>query len=367
MTKLFGDLSRRAALQGAGAAFVSMPFINRAKAATSVNVLGSPGIHQELWRRWSEMTKKDTNGEVEILYSPLGYTAAFSRLQTEQATKRVSSDLFYGNAPFPEQAAVAGLTEGVPFEQLPNTQKLFPSARKPYGLAVFQFAWGIFGFNTNLVKAEDIKEPISLETYTDERWKGKVGWVDPRTFPFWIPMAVATFGEDRWLDWARRLDKNVTSYFNGWVNNRIGLQRGEVAVTLHNASSVYTSAQVDKAAVHGKPLLSDKPSWCPMPVSVSLVKGAPHREAALRVVDLIASDKYSVMIPEVGVNPSNNPDNFPNPTVDKMLEQWDARQNGINTWQDVEKRLLPIDWIKWASQLKKYNGIWEEEVLKRRT
>jgi ABC-type Fe3+ transport system substrate-binding protein len=360
-------VSRRTALKGAGAALMTMPFIApTARAATTVTVLGGPGIHQELWRRWAEMVQQDTKGELQILYNPLGYTAAFSRLQTEQATKRIASDLFYGNAPFPEQAAVAGLTEGVPFDQLPNTQQLYPFARKPYGLSVFQFNWGIVGYNTNLVKKEELKGQLSLEEFTDPRWKGKVGWVDPRTFPFWIPMAVETYGEDKWIDWARRLDKNVQSYYNGWVNNRIALQRGEVSLTLHNASSVYVSAVVDKAAVHGQPLSQPKPSWCPMPVTVSLVKGTPRREAALRVVDLISSARYSNMLMEVGVNPSNNPANYPNPVASKMMEQFDGPAFGLSEWHDVEPWVLQLDWIKWVGQLKKYNTIWEDEVLKRR-
>jgi ABC-type Fe3+ transport system substrate-binding protein len=361
-------IGRRPLLKATGAALLASPFIApSARAATTVTVLGSPGIHQVLWRKYAEMIAHDTNGAIELQYNPLGYTAAFSKLQTEQAARRISSDLFYGNAPFPEQAALAGLTEGVPFDQLPHTMELYPAARKSYGLEMFHFAWGIVGFNTNQVKPDAFGATVGLDEFTDPRWKGKLGWVDPRTFPYWLPLAVTALGEDKWLDWARAVDRNVVTYYNGWVDNRIALQRGDIALAFHNVSSVYTSAEVDKAAVQGRAITSPKPSWAPMPVCVSLTKGTPRKEAALQVVNLIASAPYQQQLMEVGVNPSNHPANYPSPIASKMLSLIGGAQAGLKTWSDTDQYMLPIDWLKWAAELKRYNATWETEILRKRT
>ena len=99
---------------------------------------------------------------------------------------------------------------------------------------------------------------------------------------------------------------------------------------------------------------------------MGLVKGAPARDAAIQTMDLISSAKYAKVLMDKGLNPSNNPANYPHSMPSKILEVNNAKLIGVEKWEDLRGFLLPINWSEWADKLDKYITIWENEVLKKR-
>jgi hypothetical protein len=51
---------------------------------------------------------------------------------------------------------------------------------------------------------------------------------------------------------------------------------------------------------------------------------------------------------------------------EKILEVNDAKEAGINKWEDLKGFLLPLDWGEWAKKMPEYIKTWEDEVLKKR-
>ena len=345
------------------------PFVPKfAKAQSStVSVVGNPGLHHELWKRWATMLEADTNGALKIKYDPVGYAPAYARIKLEFETKNFATDIFYNDAPFPEQLWNEGMLQEIPYKDMPHAQKLYPYARRPYGLEVFNTVWGIVGFNQNFVKASDFQGPLSWEEFTNPRWKGKVSWVDPRAFPAWLPIIVNTYGEDKWIDYARRLDANVKTYHPRWVDNRIGMQRGDAWLTFHNWATIYIGAKIDRANVAGIPISSPKPAMGNLPISMSILKNAPNRAAAVRMMDLCSQPQYTKVLHDIGLNPSNHPDNHPHSMPVLMLQVNNADRIGVTKFDQIPAFVKPINWVEWAGKVSKYSAQWEQEVLRKRT
>lgn len=114
------------------------------------------------------------------------------------------------------------------------------------------------------------------------------------------------------------------------------------------------------------PITSPKRSWVPNPVAMGLVKDAPHRDAAVKVLNLLYDAKYTKVIMDKGLSPSNNPANYPHPMLDKVVELNGFKSAGINSWQDIDAYLLPIDWAEWADKTEVYVKQWEDEILRKR-
>jgi len=366
MSKL--EITRRTTLRLIGGAALATPFISRAGFAQEkqvVTVLGVPGLHLKLWEAWTKMIAEDSQGGIEVRYDPLGYAPAFAKIKTEADSGRNTTDLFYGDAPYPERLVQDGLIEAIPYDSMPGTQELAPFARGSHTLEVFRTNWGVVGYNTNYLSLDTFELPVSWEAFLNPKLKGRVGWVDPRGFPVWVPIFVELFGEQGWIDFAKRLHANVGTYQARWIDSRQALQRGDTAISLYNFSTTYISAEVDKASVRGIPITKDAPkTFGVLPVSIGALKAAPAKEAAFKVMDMISTAKYAQVMMDIGLNPSNNPANYPHPLADKTLALNSADKVGIASWEQVQEHTLPIDWVSWAGKLEGYVKQWEDKVLK---
>ncbi len=332
----------------------------------TVNVVGNPGLHHELWKRWGELLAQDTKGAIQIKYDPIGYAPAFARIKQEFETKNFSTDVFYNDAPFPEQLWNEGMLREIPYKDMPHTQKLFSYARRPHALEVFHSTWGIVGFNTNFVKASDFKRPVSWEEFADPRWKGKLSWVDARAFPAWVPIIVNQYG-DKWIDYCKRVDANVKTYHSRWVDNRIGMQRGDSWLTFHAWETIYIGNKVERASVEGMPIATPQQAMGNLPVSMSLLKNGPSQAAAIKLMNLCSQPQYTKVLHDIGLNPSNHPDNHPAPMPVLILQVNNAGTIGVNKWDDLLKHLKPIDWLEWSKKIPQYVARWEQEVFKKRS
>jgi ABC-type Fe3+ transport system substrate-binding protein len=368
-------ISRRQLLRGLGGiacGAAALPVLNARRIATVaaaekqiVSVMGAPGLHQEVWKEWTNMVLADSKGTVELRYEPLGYAPAFAKVKTEAEANHHTIDIFYGDAPYPHLLANEGLLEPLPYADMPNTKELWDFARKKFMIEVFHTHWGVVGYNTKFLKGTEFNRPVSWEEFTDPKWKGKLGWPDPRSFQAELPAIFLIYG-DKWLDYMKRVDKNVSNYYSRWIDNRIANQKGDTQLSIHCMETVYIGAEVDKAPMRGALITSPKPGLCALEVSMGVVKGAPARDAAFKAMDMLCSAKYTKVLMDKGLNPSNNAKNYPHNMPNKILEVNSAKDVGIDKWEDLKTFLLPVDWSEMAKKMPTYLKQWEDEVLKKR-
>ncbi len=330
-----------------------------------VSVVGNPGLHQEVWKEWTKMIAEDTKGEIQVKYEPLGYSPSYAKIKTEAEADHHTIDIFYGDAPWPEKLAKEGNLEALPYDQMPNTKELWDYARRKFAIEVFHDYWGVVGWNTKFVKDEDVPIPAGWELFADPKWKGKLGWPDLRAFPTFMPAVLAVY-KDKWLDYLKRVDKNVATYYGRWVDERMANQKGDIWISPHSMGTIYIGANVDKAPMKGILMSDPKPCVWAQAISHGLVKGAPHRENAIKVLDLTSSAKYTKVLMDKGLNPSNNPKNFPHPMPDKDMEANQVAKLGVTKWEDLNAFAVGNDWTEWIDKVDEAVKVWETEVLKKR-
>lgn len=330
-----------------------------------VSIVGNPGLHQEVWKEWTKMIADDTKGAIQVKYEPLGYSPSYAKIKTEADADHYTIDIFYADAPWPEKLGIEGNLEALPYDQMPNTKELWDYARRKFSIEVFHDYWGVVGWNTKFVKDEDIKTPATWEAFADPKWKGKLGWPDLRAFPNFMP-ALLTVYKDNWLDYLKRVDKNVSTYYGRWVDERMANQKGDIWLSPHSMGTIYIGANVDKAPMKGMLISDPKPAVWAQSVSHGLVKNAPHRDNAIKVLDLTSSAKYTKVLMDKGLNPSNNPKNFPHDMPAKDMEANQVAKIGVTKWEDLSAFSVGNDWGPWLEPVDKAVKQWEEEVLKKR-
>lgn len=143
--------------------------------------------------------------------------------------------------------------------------------------------------NTDLVPAAE--RPDSVEALADPRWKGRCAIAKP-LFGTTATHVAALFAWDeaRGKDWLARIKANdvVVCAGNADVKDRVA--QGELAFGLTDTDDA------NLALLAGQPVAvvfpdqgDDQPGTLLIPNAVSILKGAPHPEAARRLVDYLLS------------------------------------------------------------------------------
>lgn len=134
-------------------------------------------------------------------------------------------------------------------------------------------------YNTDLVPAAEA--PKSWEDLLDPRWKGKVGmWVQPYALTYLVP----TWGEERALDYVRKLKQQELVYFQSTFPLAAAVGAGEIPVGI----GIYHGAL--PTVEQGAPLKIVFPN----PTGVTLLNSwvtakAPHPNAARLFITWLAS------------------------------------------------------------------------------
>ncbi len=144
------------------------------------------------------------------------------------------------------------------------------------------------GYNTTLVAA-DIA-PKKRDDLLDPRWKGKMAWSTARSAggPIFVGAILRQLGENAGMDWLKKLARQ--EIVNTDITARAVLDQviaGEYPIALsifnhHAVLSAQKGAPVDWIKL--------EPIAAPMQVT-SIVKNAPHPNAARLLLDFIASEE----------------------------------------------------------------------------
>jgi iron(III) transport system substrate-binding protein len=216
------------------------------------------GIKVELWRAISERVVQ--------------------RALSEARAGRHSADVVATNGPEMESLAREGIlttyytphAADLPPASIPKHRLWMPDR-----LQIF-----VVGFNTNLVKREEL--PKSLTGFTDPKWKGKLG-IEAGDAE-WMATLVKKWGEAQGMAFFRKLAELKPEVRKGHVLLAQLIAAGEIPVGL----TTY-SGNAETLKRKGAPI-----DWAPIdavarPQGIGIAKNAPHPAAALLYADFVLS------------------------------------------------------------------------------
>jgi iron(III) transport system substrate-binding protein len=200
-------------------------------------------------------------------------------------------------------------------------------------------------YNTKLVKSEEA--PKSVLDLADPKWKDQVVMSDPRfgTMSFHVAALYAAFGDERADEFFRKLKANGVKIVSANSVVLDTVARGEAKVGLTDTDDVNVALQ-DKQPVAmifpdregmGVPL---------MPNMVSLIAGAPHTDAAKKLIDYLLSPEVERMLAQSdavqiplheGVEPPKNM-----PSINSFKPMTLDYGKAADRVEDVTRRLQPI-------------------------
>ena len=138
----------------------------------------------------------------------------------------------------------------------------------------------VVGFNTNLVKREDL--PTSLMGFADPKWKGKIG-VEAGDFE-WMATLVKKWGEGPGMAFFRKLSELKPEVRKGHVLFAQLIAAGEIPIGLTTYSGNAEALKRKGAPIDYAPI-----DAVARPQGLGIAKSAPHPAAALLYADFVLS------------------------------------------------------------------------------
>jgi iron(III) transport system substrate-binding protein len=226
------------------------------------------GIKVSLWRASSEKV--------------------LQRAVTEARAGRFSPDIFETNGPEMEALYREKLMEefySPHFTDLPAAA--FPKHRH---YVADRFNFFTIGYNTNLVKAEEV--PNSYEDLVHPRWAGRVG-IEGSDVD-WFGAIVKWMGEEKGLAFFRKLAESRPQIRTGHTLMAELVAGGEIPL----AATIYNH-NVERLIVKGAPVKwkAIQPTFG-RPNAIGVAKKAPHPHAAMQFVDFMLSKEGQTILKE---------------------------------------------------------------------
>lgn len=218
------------------------------------------------------------------------------KIIAEQAARRVIVDVASAGGDTTFELAQGGFVESY---KSPQVQYLIPDAVDPRGY-MSPRTINVYGMviNTNVIKAAD--EPKKWADLADPKYRGVIAMQDPRgsgSGGTILSGLIKIYGED----FIRKL--GTQNIFIGSDNAQIltDVGRGEYGITITSSAR-----NAIDAMRKGAPLKVIKPEEGVgyTPISVSLVKNAPHPNAGKLFIDWILSEEGQKTVAETGDTPS---------------------------------------------------------------
>ena len=181
----------------------------------------------------------------------------------------------------------------------------------------------------------------------------------------WIPAVMGVY-KDAWIDFAKRVDKNVKSYYTSWFDYRSALQRADVALGHHFTTNTMISNIVEGAPVYGVPIVDPPKAMCKESFCVGIAKNSPNFDAAVEVVDFVCGPDASHRWMDWGGGFPNNPGAYPHTLWSVCARLGNFKAFGVDKREDyMEKCVQNTDWFALTKKLPEYVKLWESEVLKK--
>ncbi|HEV7618372.1 MAG TPA: extracellular solute-binding protein [Burkholderiaceae bacterium] len=253
---------------------------------TSLNLKDSVPITEAFEKKYGIKTSLWRAGSEKVL----------NRSVTEARAGRFSPDVIETNGPEMEAMYRENLLSefySPAFKDIPSVA--FP-AHRHYVATRFNFF--VLGYNTNLVKPEDV--PNTFQDLLHPRWAGKIGI--EASDSDWFAAVVKSMGEKEGLAYFRKLAESRPQMRTGHTLMAELLSAGELPI----AATVYNQ-NVERLVQKGAPV-----KWKPLaptfgrPNAISVAKKAPHPHAALLFADFMLSREGQELIKQRNRVPSSN-------------------------------------------------------------
>ncbi len=224
------------------------------------------GVKTSLWRAGSEKVVQ--------------------RSITEAQAGRFTPDVFETNGPEMEilyREKLLTEFHSPTFKELPAAA--FPAHRQ---YVADRFNFFTLGYNTNLVKPEDV--PNTYEDLLHPRWAGKIG-IEAGDVD-WFGAVVKSMGEKKGLEFFRKLAESKPQMRTGHTLMAELVASGEIPLTV----SAYNH-NIERLVQKGAPV-----RWKPLeptfgrPNAIGVARNAPHPHAALLFADFMLSREGQELI-----------------------------------------------------------------------
>lgn len=155
----------------------------------------------------------------------------------------------------------------------------------------------VIGYNTKLTQPHEL--PKRWEDLLDPRWKGRMT-LEMEDIP-WFASLMQIMGEERGIDFSRRLAKQQLQMRRGHTLISQLLAAGEIALTPTARVNTAETLKRKGAPVEWTAIEPVAPN---PPVSVGLAKNGSHPNAARLFIDFILSHEGQTVIHELNRNPT---------------------------------------------------------------
>lgn len=236
---------------------------------------------------------------VKVNYSRADSTPTILKILNEAKAGKVQADVTDGTGTSPPL-----LAEGLLAKYLPMGSEIYPADLKhPEGYWIANILYFMTpAINTDMVKGADI--PRKLDDLLNPKWKGgKIVWSNSSSGgAAFIGAMLATAGEQKGMEFLQKLAKQQIA--NVGLSARAVVQKvaeGEypMALGIFNHHTIIDSEK-------GAPVM-----WLPLepiiaPLSVeSVLKDAPHPNAARLFLDYLVSEDAARLLADVGFLPAH--------------------------------------------------------------
>lgn len=334
---------RLAMLAGAGFAAALTLNAPATRAAEELNLICAADV--VICEMLQGMFQKDTGIQVNMVRLSSGETYAKIRAEA----RNPKTDIWWGGTGDPHlQAAAEGLTQEYKspmLDELQDWAKKQAESADYRTVGVYAGALG-WGYNTEILKTKNLKEPKCWADLLDPSFKGEIQMANPNssgTAYTALASLVQIMGEDQAFDYLKKLNANISQYTKSGSAPVKAAARGETAIGI-----VFMHDAVAQTA-EGFPVKSVAPcEGTGYEIgSMSIIKGARNLENAKKWYDwVLKADVQSRMKDAKSFQlPSNKSAEVPkespkfeeiklidydfatygNPdTRKKLLERWDS-------------------------------------------
>jgi iron(III) transport system substrate-binding protein len=209
------------------------------------------------------------------------------RSQSERVVQRVLSEARAGRHAVDVVATNGPEMEALAREQVltqfftPHAADLPPASIPKHRLWLpDRLQFFVVGYNTNLVKREDL--PTSIRGFADPKWKGKLG-IEAGDAE-WMATLIKKWGEAEGMAFFRKLSEMRPEVRKGHPLMAQLVSAGEIPICL----TAY-SANVETLKRKGAPIDYAPIDAIARPQGISIAKNAPRPAAALLFVDFVLS------------------------------------------------------------------------------
>jgi iron(III) transport system substrate-binding protein len=234
---------------------------------------------------------------VRVVHWRSGAERIVNRAISEARARRFEADVFETSSNRMEMLYREGLLEDF---HSPVLRELVPAAfpRGHRQYVANRFAFFVMGYNTNLVKPEEL--PATYDDLLHPRWAGRI--TIEGTDINWFSAVVKAMGEQKGMAYFRKLAAQKPTIRNSHILIAQLVAAGEVPFFLNAYNNNMETLKLQGAPVDWKPL---QPAFG-LAASISLSRNAPHPHAALLFVDFALSREGQEIVKSVNRVPSSS-------------------------------------------------------------